>query len=149
MWMVQYHCKCWGDNPMSIVVFTDRTAKSVKSELVLMGCLEEHLTLQTARKTYNQLGTEYPVNLLRNMAFSAVKTSHIVFVDMDFWPSTELCSILSDKKTMGCFASDPKLAAVIPAFQLHQRCRDNNKVCVPFILWTIVLPIRCFIAAPI
>ena len=36
---------------MSIVVFTDRTAASVKSELVLMGCSEELLTLQTVRKT--------------------------------------------------------------------------------------------------
>ena len=114
---------------MSIVVFTDRTAASVKSELVLMGCSEEHLTLQTVRKTYDPSGTEHLVNLLRNMALSTVKTSHFVYVDVDFWPSTKLRSILSDKKTRVRFASDPKLAAVIPAFQLHQRCRDDNKVC--------------------
>ena len=129
LWMVQYHCERWEENPMSIVVFTDRTAASVKSELVLMGCSEEHLTLQTVRKTYDPSGTEHLVNLLRNMALSAVKTSHFVYVDVDFWPSTKLRSILSDKKTRVRFASDPKLAAVIPAFQLHQRCRDDNKVC--------------------
>jgi glycosyltransferase involved in cell wall biosynthesis len=63
------------------------------------------------------------------MALSAVKTSHIIYADVDFWPSTRLHSILSDISTRESFASDPKLAAVVPTFQLHQRCQDNNKYC--------------------
>ena len=129
IWMVQYQCERWGDNPMSIVVLTDRTATSVKMELVLMGCSEEHLTLQTVRKIYDPLVMEYPVNLLRNMAISAVKTSHFIYADVDFWPSTKLHTVLSAEKTRHRFASDPKLAVVIPAFQLHQRWGDKDKYC--------------------
>mmetsp|Transcript_21534 Transcript_21534/g.46829 ORF Transcript_21534/g.46829 Transcript_21534/m.46829 type:complete len:689 (-) Transcript_21534:1025-3091(-) len=126
VWMVQYHCERWGpNNPMSIVVFSDRTASDVKSELVSKGCSEEHLTVQTVGKTkYDPTGTEYPVNLLRNMAFSAVKTSHIVYADVDFWPASDLHSYLSDETVKGRFASDPKLATVVPVFQMSRRCKE-------------------------
>jgi hypothetical protein len=121
VWMLQHHCERWGNYPMSIVVVTDRIAVEVQSELVLMGCSAEQVTVQTISTTkYNLSETEYPVNLLRNMALSAVKTSHIIYADVDFWPSTRLHSILSNISTQESFASDPKLAAVVPTFQLHQ-----------------------------
>mmetsp|Transcript_13691 Transcript_13691/g.33135 ORF Transcript_13691/g.33135 Transcript_13691/m.33135 type:complete len:636 (-) Transcript_13691:918-2825(-) len=125
LWMVQYHCERWGDNPMSIVVFTDRTAVEVKSELVSQGCSYENLNVQTvSRSKYDPDGTEYPVNLLRNMAFSAVRTTHIVYADVDFWPASDLHSILSSGEIKERFASDPKLATVIPVFQMSRRCKE-------------------------
>lgn len=30
---------------------------------------------------------EYPINMLRNLAIEAVKTSHFWLTDMDMWPS--------------------------------------------------------------
>jgi len=134
IWMVQYHCERWGpSNPMSIVVFTDRTAPDVKSELVRKGCSEDHLTVQTVGKTrYDPTGTEYPVNLLRNMAFSAVRTSHIVYADVDFWPSADLHDYLSAPAVLERFAADARLATVVPVFQMTRRCggyedcRDRN-----------------------
>lgn len=125
LWMIQYHCERWGDNPMSIVVFTDRKAAVIKSELISMGCSNENLTLQTVKRTtYDPDGTEYPVNLLRNLALSVVKTSHIVYADVDFWPSSDLYSILSKETIKEQLASDSKLATVIPAFQMERLCRE-------------------------
>lgn len=134
LWMVPYHCQRWGNNyPMSIAVLTDRTVEHVKSELVAGGCSEELLTVQTVKRTkYDPKGTEYPVNLMRNLAFSKVKTSHIVYADIDFWPATDLHSILSNDTVKERLASDTKLATVIPVFQMNRRCRqywdcrDNN-----------------------
>ena len=125
VWMVQYHCERWGDNPISIAVFTDRSADEVKSELVSLGCSEQNLTVQTVSKTrYDPSGKEYPVNLLRNLAFSAVKTSHITYADIDFWPASDLHSILDDETTKERLASDSKLATVLPVFQMNRRCKD-------------------------
>ncbi|KAK1748357.1 glycosyltransferase [Skeletonema marinoi] len=125
IWMLPYHCKRWGDNPMSIVIFTDEDAAVVKNKLVIEGCSKEHLTVQTVSKTrYDPQGTDYPVNVLRNLAFSKVKTTHLVYADIDFWPKCE-----------GRMASDSKLATVVPVFQMNRRCRaykdcrDDN---IPF-----------------
>ena len=89
-----------GDNLISIAVITDETAVDVKAELVSMGCSEEQMTLQTVSKTeYDPDGTQYPVNHMRNLALSAVKTSHIVYADVDFLPSADLYSIISNQAT--------------------------------------------------
>ena len=126
--MIGHHCKRWGDNPISIVVITDKTVVNVKAELVSMGCLEEQMTLQTVSKfEYDPDGTQYPVNLMRNLALSAVKTSHIVYADADFLPSDDLYSIMSNQATKERLASDSKLAVVIPVFQMNWlECQDDD-----------------------
>eukprot|EP00986_Skeletonema_menzelii_P016279 scaffold14150_cov118-Skeletonema_menzelii.AAC.2 len=136
IWMLPYHCKRWGDNPMSVVIFTDEDAEVVKNKLVIEGCSKEQLTVQTVSKTrYDPNGTDYPVNVLRNLAFSKVKTTHLVYADIDFWPSESLHSILNIQSVKERMASDAKLATVIPVFQMNRRCkaykdcRDDN---IPF-----------------
>ena len=125
LWMIPYHCERWGDNPISIVVFTDRTAADVKSELISNGCSEESLTIRTVKRSqFDPDGTEYPVNLLRNLAISAVKTSHILYADVDFWPSSDLFTIISNETIKERLASDSKLAAIIPVFQMERMCRE-------------------------
>jgi len=125
LWMVRYHCERWGNNPMSLVVFSDRTSEDVKADLVSQGCSEEHVAVQTVSPTkYDPTGTEYPVNLLRNIAFAAVKTTHIVYADVDFWPSSDLHSTLMERHIRERFASDHKLATVVPVFQMFRRCKE-------------------------
>jgi hypothetical protein len=126
--MIGHHCRHWGDNPISIVVITDKTAVDVTAELVSMGCSEEQTTLQTVSKTeYDPDGTQYPVNHMRNLALSAVKTSHIVYADVDFLPSADLYSIISNQATKERLASDSKLAVVIPVFQMNWlKCQDDD-----------------------
>ena len=128
LWMVPYHCERWGPtHPMSIAVFTDRPANEVKMALVLKGCSDEQLTVQTVSNTkYDPSGTEYPVNLMRNLAFSAVKTTHVVYADVDFWPSSDLYSILANTTVQDRLALDSKLAVVITAFQMMRMCRASK-----------------------
>ena len=59
----------------------------------------------------------FPVNALRNLAISSVKTSHFMYLDVDFWPSSNLYDQLHSKDTLLALSSDPKLAVVVPAFQ--------------------------------
>ena len=136
IWMLPYHCKRWGNNPMSIVIFTDEDAAIVKNKLVIEGCSKEHLTVQTVSKTrYDPQGSDYPVNILRNLAFSKVKTSHLVYADVDFWPSESLHSILNIQSVKERMASDSKLATVVPVFQMNRRCRvykDCRDENIPF-----------------
>jgi len=123
--MVQYHCARWGNNPISLVVFSEKTAEDVKAGLVADGCSKEQLTVQTvSRRKYDPTGTEYPVNLLRNLAFSVVKTTHIVYADVDFWPASDLYTILSGQEVKERLPADPKLATVIPVFQISRRCAE-------------------------
>ncbi|KAL7489962.1 hypothetical protein ACHAW6_015755 [Cyclotella cf. meneghiniana] len=135
MWMIPHHCERWGDHPISVVVFSDRDAAKIKANAVKEGCSEEQLIVQTVSRTkYDPTGTEYPVNVLRNLALSVVNTSHVVYADVDFWPATNLHSILSQPAVKERFASDPHLATVIPAFQVVRQCsllRDCRERNIP------------------
>mmetsp|Transcript_3040 Transcript_3040/g.5440 ORF Transcript_3040/g.5440 Transcript_3040/m.5440 type:complete len:657 (-) Transcript_3040:160-2130(-) len=136
IWMIPHHCDRWGkSHPLSIVVFTDRSADDVTAQLVSDGCSPDQLAVQTVSKSrYDPTGTEYPVNILRNMAFSRVRTTHAVYADVDFWPSAELHDLLSRPSVVERFAGDAKLAVVVPAFQMTRRCpeyRDCRELNIP------------------
>jgi Glycosyl-transferase for dystroglycan len=66
---------------------------------------------------------DYPVNDLRNLALSMVKSSHIIYIDVDFWASDYLYEMLSKKEVKERLIRDPQHAVVIPAFQLFRQCR--------------------------
>jgi hypothetical protein len=123
-----------------MVVFSTRDSAQVKANAVNRGCSEEHLAIQTVNRTkYDPNGTDYPVNILRNLAFAAVKTSHAIYIDADFWPATNLHSILTSTHVKEKFASDPYLAAVIPAFEMFEPfnwckwndCTEKNIAAMP------------------
>lgn len=138
IWMIAQHCERWGNHPISVAVFSNRNATEVKADAVVNGCSEEQLTVQTvSRARYDPSGTEYPVNILRNLALSAVETSHVVYADVDFWPASNLYTILSQTSVKEHMASDPYLATVIPAFQIIRQCnafrdcKDKNIPVMP------------------
>lgn len=126
LWMMGHHCKRWGvTNPVSVAVFTDKSAASITQSLVHSGCSPDQLTVQTLPKS-NFEPSNYPVNLLRNMALSGVRTTHVMFIDVDFWTSSNLNDVLSMTSVREEFARDPKLAAVVPAFQMNGWCRESD-----------------------
>ena len=124
LWMMEQHCHRWGlDAPISVVFFTDETPASITDQLLALGCRRGQLTVQTLpTKAYAK--TEYPVNKMRNMALAEVKTSHVMYVDVDFWEAERLREVLEMDSIKEEFAKDHKLAAVVPAFQILRQCKE-------------------------
>mmetsp|Transcript_538 Transcript_538/g.507 ORF Transcript_538/g.507 Transcript_538/m.507 type:complete len:303 (-) Transcript_538:59-967(-) len=72
------------------------------------------------------------------MAISAVQTSHLLYVDVDFWPSTDLYDSIqaqlhalrsSDNDKNNINPNTSQLAIVIPAFQISRVCRKETDDC--------------------
>jgi len=160
LWMMEHHCKRYGPHRISIAVYTNQSHQEVITELINMGCRIAFTTTTTdttnataallsvivmnATKAHNKnKNNDYPVNELRNLALRAVRTTHIMYIDVDFWTSKNLYeSILGhqpiDTNTNSIIKTirqklymDPKLALVIPAFQLRRtpNCLDEKKDC--------------------
>jgi hypothetical protein len=74
---------------------------------------------------------DYPVNELRNLALRAVQTTHIIYIDIDFWTSNNLYDTIVQPQIKQQLYNDPKLVLVIPAFQLRRttNCADETKDC--------------------
>ena len=135
LWMMEHHCFRW-THAMSLAIYigndetTTITRDSIRQEMIQMGCSEQQdITVQVLSGYSDE---EYPVNVLRNMALSKVKTTHVVYVDVDFWVSIDLHSILNQHRAT--LLSNSKLALVIPAFQLSRQCkewRDCREVNIP------------------
>ena len=145
LWMMRHHCHRWGEgNPISVVVYTPRSREDVLDELVgRMGCsLLGHFTADHGVGSGDSGGggelvrvhwhnrhhrrhgdgevRGYPINRLRNMALSAVPITHALLVDVDLWPSAGLHRHLSSSVVREALAKDPRLAIVVPAFQLNK-----------------------------
>ena len=124
LWMMEYHCIRW-TQAMSLAIYignnqTTITSDSIRQEMIQMGCSEhQDITVQVLSGYSDE---EYPVNVLRNMALSKVRTTHVVYVDVDFWVSTDLYTILNQHRE--ALVSNPKLALVVPAFQLSRQCKE-------------------------
>jgi hypothetical protein len=81
--------------------------------------------LQVAVLDANTYGAwnDYPVNDLRNLALSLVQSSHLLYIDVDFWTSNSLYETLSSKTVKQRLIQDPRHAVVVPAFALFRQCR--------------------------
>lgn len=124
LWMLEYHCQRW-PGPISVSVFTELPVETVRDMIYCSN--SSRLMVQTV-SGYSE--EEYPVNVLRNVALRAVKTSHVVYVDIDFWEATDLhASLLLHREFL---MSSPKTALLMPAFQMFRQCdewrdcRDDN-----------------------
>ena len=138
LWMMGQHCSRWGsESHISVAVFTDMDAASVKEEILRQGgCTANRLAVSTLSLREYGLA-DYPVNRLRNLALSRVRTTHVVYVDVDFWESFNLFTVLNMPGVRTELARDPKLAVVLPAFQLRrlcvkeESCRDEQTNSMP------------------
>jgi len=129
IWMMEHHCRRWQFAnetfyPMSVAVLTNETTQEIQRQLQEMGCdVENIVTVQTLQASLFP-EDDYPINRLRNMALSAVKTSHVVYIDVDFWINRDLSAILQFPEVRRQLAEDPKSTLVIPAFQLARQCPE-------------------------
>ena len=89
------------------------------------------VTVQILNATTHGAWNDYPVNELRNLALKGVKTTHVTYIDVDFWPGWGLYETLMYPSIKKKLFDDPKLALVIPAFQLKRdsNCTDETMEC--------------------
>ena len=149
---------------MSIAVYSNATLDDIRKELREMGCGVDHkygkpirpglnIHQENTKGTYASVEVSvldaktygawdnYPVNELRNLALSKVKTTHILYIDVDFWPSDNLYEMIlgtdadntddqnpttypNNEEIRKYLFEDPKLALVIPAFQVWRQCKE-------------------------
>ena len=124
--VMKHHCDRW-KHRMSIAVATHRSTMAVTDALEVLGCNMDLITI--SRVLYDPLidvDEDYPVNKLRNVAMSAVKTSHAVVVDADFVLSEDAYDVFTEQRTV--LAENHKTALLIPAFELRSFCPDCTEI---------------------
>ena len=130
VWLLRFLCARWS-GPISVAVVGDQ---SIATEAVC-GSSKPHPSASALRAKIDQslqwrgallLGTtttmqlfsyagNYPINALRNAALNAITTSHVLVVDVDFFPSTELHEAILAQSLY--LKNHPRSALVVPAFQ--------------------------------
>lgn len=129
LWMLTQHCHRWA-GPISAAVFTDYSADKIQQIITTENgaygrCQQGQVTVATLVKAGIPDG-EYPVNALRNLALRGVQTTHLFYADVDFWSSEDLYDTLQSTQVTERLSTDPKLALVIPAFQMNRHCDDHG-----------------------
>jgi hypothetical protein len=119
LWMLKHHCARW-KGPMSLAVYTNRTHHQVSHDLQSLDCPHDRVALQIFPSDGSLV--DYPINALRNLAFAAVETSHAVYLDIDFWPSSQLEEELLRHQPY--LAASNLRALILPAFSLMRQCRE-------------------------
>lgn len=61
-------------------------------------------------------GPHFPINKLRNLGVAAVSTSHMLYLDADFLPSSDMYTHLTSQLSHPMFQNS-KAAVVVPAFE--------------------------------
>jgi len=123
LWMLPYHCQRWGfNNKMSVVILSDLSIEEIH-ERIQPKCNPSSIHIQLV-STDDVPSDEYPVNTYRNMALSAVNTTHVAYVDIDFWESENLYSVLNNTSMKEKMMSDNKLLLIIPALQIPRMCQE-------------------------
>lgn len=149
LWMLIEHCRRWA-GPISLAVYTNNSTEDIRSYLETgcktcnttnldssvsqkkssLGCIKRRDQLHI--QTLPTLGTpdgDYPINHLRNMALRGVNTTHVVYVDVDFWPSDNLYSTLfhPDSRIRFEFSVYAHLAIVVPSFEYTPECHKSRQ----------------------
>ena len=133
--MVSHHCKRWGIlAPISIAVWANISPEHVMEKLLSFDkneCKPEQMTISTLSPaapttTYSET---YPLNQLRNLAIQGLQTTHAVSLDIQVLTSDTLYDILHSPSTVRELAKDPRLAIVLPSFEVKDvSSHDDNSL---------------------
>jgi Glycosyl-transferase for dystroglycan len=125
LWLLQHHCARWtGSISVAVYIGNDtQTADSIRHDLVRdYNCTANFLVISTISGYTKET---FPINALRNAALRAVTTSHVVFIDVDFLFPLHMREQLRHHFATD-LASNPKLALVLPAFELKQSSGSSS-----------------------
>ena len=123
-WILKETCRRWSDPIVAVLVTSveDRHDEGIAA----MQALSEvcpHLRIIQHRSS-NKDPANYPVNQLRNLGLDAVKTSHVLVMDVDFVPSRHLDDTIRETIHLRQSISEAKgedilhrQAIVVPAFE--------------------------------
>lgn len=145
--MVSHHCKRWGISaPISIAVWTTLSPEEIMDKLKSFDynhCLPEQITiatlspadgdLATISTTTNTIDENYPLNQLRNLAVKGIQTTHFVCLDIEAWTSADLYETLSSPSIVRELATNPRLAIVLPGFEIGTGRCSSSKDCAKLI----------------
>ena len=135
--MISHHCKRWGISaPISIAVWTSLSPTGVMEKIQSFkynACQPEQMTIATLSPFDEQkLATDNspPINQLRNLAMQGIQTSHVISLDVGMWESVDLHETLNTPSVIRSLSQDPKLAIVIPAFEVNIESYSSRKECM-------------------
>ena len=110
-------CDRWrGRISLAIHVQKGGDAKRIRSDAASSAKRCSHAAIETVMEHPSR--KDYPVNLLRNVAFRAVRTSHAWILDVDFIPSQYTRGAIDAALAAG---GGDRAALVVPAFVLDYR----------------------------
>ena len=132
MWIMKHQCDRW-PGPISIAIdlpVSENDKDNAQDEKKVMQDLEMKLHCDLSRTTVTILKgrpstSKFPINVLRNLAFEGVKTTHAAYVDSDFLISSDLHEYLMT--TAAFLANDTKAAIVMPAFEYLSDCNYTEQ----------------------
>lgn len=130
LWLITQNCLRWAPGHISVAVFTNKSVETLRGHFSQLeakygSCQPDQVKISVL--STNSYGKDnYPVNTLRNLALQQVKTSHIMYVDSDFFVSPNLFTVLHDIDVKKKLSEDFKLALVVPAFQVRQACKKQS-----------------------
>lgn len=125
LWMLGWICQRW-EGPIVIAVYTDHSYVVRKDPMC--GDRVDYRVTSAPEHVFKKHNL-YPVNKLRNLAISRVRTSHFLLCDIDLWPDASLLLRLTRfAAAQPDLFRDPKLALVVPAFsrEVKTECSSST-----------------------
>ncbi|GMH90648.1 hypothetical protein TrVE_jg5958 [Triparma verrucosa] len=130
-WIISEYCQRWPGEISLVVYGTGSWGEEdflIETIEKFEGCEDsmERLTITARSATEEELEKPelFPINELRNLAIKNVKTSHYLYLDIDFWPSTDLHKYVHSREARSSLSQNPKSALVVPAFdRLDHDCK--------------------------
>lgn len=122
MWILKEACSRWKD-PIVVVVYVSVLEVPPTPEEWQAVCPQMTVITYLAQDDDQAWG--YPVNRLRNLGLDAIKTSHVLVVDVDFVPSMNLDEKIHDilqlrkeqRAAVDGMIDEDRDAIVVPAFE--------------------------------
>jgi hypothetical protein len=138
MWILKETCSRWKD-PIVVVVYVSVLEVPSTSEEWHAFCPQMTVISYMAKDDDPAWG--YPVNRLRNLGLDAIKTSHVLVVDVDFVPSMSLDEKIHEnlqlrnqqRVVVDGMIDEDRDAIVVPAFErvLNKPCTTANSTFIP------------------